>query len=176
LTSNPAINYAAYDAMKAVIPLGPGRKHHTAKETFLIGMLSKFMATLITYPLIRAKVMMMADTKRARHLQPHLRAAQQEKEAGAQESEAGLLKDTDVESPPPTPSLVLSPSLLMAQEKQGLLEILTGMVKEGGVRELYVGLDGQIINTALKNAVLLNTKERLSRLTSFLLRQLFQAK
>lgn len=186
LTSNPAINYAAYDAMKAVMPLGPGRKHHTAKETFLIGMLSKFMATLITYPLIRAKVMMMADTKRARHLQPHLRAAQQERGTEEQnlllnekkvvEGDAGLLKDTDAESQPPTPSLVLSPSLLMAQEKQGLLEILTELAKEGGFQELYVGLDGQIINTALKNAVLLNTKERLSRLTSFLLRQLFQAK
>ncbi len=165
LTSNPAINYAAYDAIKAAVPLPPGKRHHDAKQTFVIGMLSKLLATLLTYPLIRAKVMMMADTKRARHLQPHLAAAADAKD----DEEAG-----SAGSPPHTPATLvpLSPSVLLAlQEKQGLWAILAGMVHEGGVRELYVGLDGQFINTSLKNAVLLNTKDRISRVTSFLVRQ-----
>jgi hypothetical protein len=162
LTSNPAINYAAYDAMKALIPLPPHRKHHNVKETFLIGMLSKFLATILTYPLIRAKVMMMSDTKRARFLQPHL------KDKGAM-----MGREDDEEAD--VSLMTLSPSLMLAQERQGLGNILRQLVKEGGVRELYVGLDGQIINTALKNATLLNTKDRISRVTSYILRQFFSS-
>ena len=73
-----------------------------------------------------------------------------------------------------TTSSVLSPSLqLMVEERQGLLEVMRQLVREGGVRELYVGLDGQVSNTAHKNAVLMNTKDRISRVTAFLLRRLF---
>ncbi len=149
LTSNPAINYAAYDAMKALIPLSPQRKHHNVKETFLIGMLSKFLATILTYPLIRAKVMMMSEGKGDRK--------------GGNDEEPGVSLMT------------LSPSLMRAQERKGLGSILRQLVKEGGVRELYVGLDGQIINTALKNATLLNTKDRVSRITSYIMRHFFSS-
>jgi hypothetical protein len=155
LTSNPAINYAAYDAMKTLVPLPQGRRHHNVRETFLIGMLSKFLATLITYPLIRAKVIMMSDTKRAHYLETHFGVNDHSEE--------------DAESIP----LGLSPRLLLAQERQGLCSILKQLIREGGVRELYVGLDGQVLNTALKNATLLNTKDRISRVTSFLLRRFF---
>ncbi len=194
LTINPAINYATFDLLKAVVPLPPGKKRHGPREMFAIGMLSKFCATLVTYPLIRAKVMMMADTKR-------LRAAgkpgEQEAEAAAEaaEAEVGGFRDDEEEeegavgggggggrggltpsgpSFASTTSSVLSPSLqLMVEERQGLLEIMRQLVREGGIRELYVGLDGQVINTALKNAVLMNTKDRISRVTAFLLRRLF---
>lgn len=223
LTSNPAINYACYDALKALVPIPPGKKRHGPRETFLIGMLSKFVATVITYPLIRAKVMMMADTKRLRALAKQQQGAAADADAEAETEVGGLLDEeeggaaaaagggaataataaassssspsspaTASASPPsPTPSgpsvsspgsssagggSVLSPSLqLMAEERQGLLEIMRQLVREGGVRELYVGLDGQIINTALKNAVLMNTKDRISRVTAFLLRRLFGA-
>jgi hypothetical protein len=241
LTSNPAINYATFDALKALAPVAPGKKRHGPKEMFVIGMLSKFVATVITYPLIRTKVMMMSDTKRLRALvkpQEKQEAAAEAEAAATQaeaqaEAEVGGFRDgndeedeeegamgavaaaggagaassssssspaTSSASPPSslggggggsgggsgglTPSgpsfaststhSVLSPSLqLMAEERQGLLEIMRQLVREGGVRELYVGLDGQIINTALKNAVLMNTKDRISRVTAFLLRRLF---
>lgn len=207
LTSNPAINYAVYDSLKALVPLAPGKKHHGPRETFAVGMLSKFVATLITYPLIRAKVMMMADTKRLRapvgegggkqqqEQQQRLEEAHEAHESieeGGEGEEAGAGAPASSSLPPlpaalPTrtassssfvdsASVVLSPSLqLMAEEQQGLLEIMRQLVREGGVRELYVGLDGQVINTALKNAVLMNTKDRISRVTAFLLRRLFGA-
>lgn len=223
LTSNPAINYACYDALKAVVPIPPGKKRHGPREMFVIGMLSKFVATVITYPLIRAKVMMMADTKRLRappaNKQQHQQQDEEAADAAEAEAEVGGFQDeeeggataaagsamaaafsssasptTSSASPPsPTPSVgpafsspgsggagstpsALSPSLqLMAEERQGLLEIMRQLVREGGVSELYVGLDGQIINTALKNAVLMNTKDRISRVTAFLLRRLFGA-
>lgn len=144
LTSNPAINYAAYDAMKALIPLPSQRKYHNVKETFLIGILSKFLATILTYPLIRAKVMMMSEGK------------------------GGIKGGKDEE--PEVSLMTLSPSFMLAQERKGLGSILRQLVKQGGLRELYVGLDGQIINTALKNATLLNTKDRVSRITSYIMR------
>lgn len=218
LTSNPAINYACYDALKAVVPIPPGKKRHGLREMFVIGMLSKFVATVITYPLIRAKVMMMAGTKRLRAPAKQQQQQHEEDAVGAEaEAEVGELDDegggataaaggaiaatSSSSSPssspatssasPPTPSgspsfsspgsgagalSVLSPSLqLIAGERQGLLEIMRQLVQEGGVSELYVGLDGQVINTALKNAVLMNTKDRISRVTAFVLRRLFGA-
>jgi len=107
--------------------------------------------------------MMMSDTKRARFLQPHL------------EGNKGAITGREDDEEPEVSLMTLSPSLMLAQERQGLGSILRQLVKEGGVRELYVGLDGQIINTALKNATLLNTKDRISRVTSYILRQFFSS-
>ncbi|KAL7548678.1 hypothetical protein ACHAWF_011948 [Thalassiosira exigua] len=76
LCSNPAIQYTAYDALKGTALRrprrggggggdegggggGPKPRELSAGEAFLCGMASKFVATIVTYPLIRAKIMLM---------------------------------------------------------------------------------------------------------------------
>lgn len=54
LCVNPAITYGAYQRLKDVIY--PNKRNLAAHEAFLIGALSKAMATLATQPLIVAKV------------------------------------------------------------------------------------------------------------------------
>lgn len=58
LSSNPAIHYTVYDSVKSRL-----RRHTqrplSMREAFMVGMLAKLVATLATYPLIRAKVMLM---------------------------------------------------------------------------------------------------------------------
>ena len=54
LVTNPAITYACFDGMKAAVLRG--RTKLGFLESFLVGVASKATATIIIYPLIRAKV------------------------------------------------------------------------------------------------------------------------
>ncbi|OTA81743.1 hypothetical protein M434DRAFT_401265 [Hypoxylon sp. CO27-5] len=54
LVVNPAITYGAYERLKGVI--FPGKTRLTAGEAFLLGAMSKALATIATQPLIVAKV------------------------------------------------------------------------------------------------------------------------
>ena len=69
LCSNPSIHYTVYDTVKAYVlrlregttsggSTDKGAVRLTAAEAFAVGMLAKFAATIVTYPLIRAKVML----------------------------------------------------------------------------------------------------------------------
>lgn len=63
LTSNPAINFTVYDTLKdALLKYKAARNKHLSlnmPEAFLLGVLSKFAAIIVTYPLIRTKIIMM---------------------------------------------------------------------------------------------------------------------
>ena len=70
LCSNPSIHYTVFDMLKSKIltwkRLRKSRSNHkhlqlSVSEAFVLGLLSKFVATIVTYPLIRAKVMMMVQ-------------------------------------------------------------------------------------------------------------------
>ena len=63
LTSNPAINYTVFDTLKDML-----LRHKKAKnqhqslnmpEAFMLGVIAKFAAIIVTYPLIRTKIIMM---------------------------------------------------------------------------------------------------------------------
>jgi phosphatidylglycerophosphatase A len=64
LCSNPSINYTVYDIAKTHVL---ARRSTTANlsmgDAFLVGLFSKFVATIATYPLIRAKVMLMVTSE-----------------------------------------------------------------------------------------------------------------
>lgn len=55
LVVNPSITYGSFERLKS--GLFPGKKVLSPYENFLIGALSKIMATIVTQPLIVAKVM-----------------------------------------------------------------------------------------------------------------------
>jgi adenine nucleotide transporter 17 len=57
LTTNPAITYSVFDAIKATLMRSGTRAKLGFLESFLAGVLSKATATIIIYPLIRAKVL-----------------------------------------------------------------------------------------------------------------------
>ena len=72
LCSNPAINYTVYDVIKSRVLQLLQLHHHKQQNTedrirlsmiqsFRVGLVAKLIATIITYPLIRAKVMMMTS-------------------------------------------------------------------------------------------------------------------
>jgi Mitochondrial carrier protein len=63
LCTNPAIHYTVFDVLKA-------RQFHRTHQplsmlgAFLLGLIAKFTATISTYPLIRAKLMLMVTSSR----------------------------------------------------------------------------------------------------------------
>ena len=65
LCSNPAINYTVYDTIKSQYTLARATSSLSLGEAFLLGLFSKFVATIATYPLIRAKVMLMVTSQRS---------------------------------------------------------------------------------------------------------------
>ena len=66
LASNPAIHYTSFDFFKGLVVVGgggAGEEKLTMLQAFFIGLLAKSTATLLTYPLIRAKVLLISREK-----------------------------------------------------------------------------------------------------------------
>eukprot|EP00980_Cylindrotheca_fusiformis_P025310 scaffold13478_cov132-Cylindrotheca_fusiformis.AAC.3 len=65
LCSNPSIHYTAFDLAKTRILNRRERKELSMSEAFLVGLFAKFIATVATYPLIRAKVILMVTSEKS---------------------------------------------------------------------------------------------------------------
>ncbi|KAG7358358.1 mitochondrial carrier protein [Nitzschia inconspicua] len=72
LCSNPAIHYTVYDVLKnRMLSSHPPTTNHSTtdhrrlslSQAFLLGVVAKFVATVATYPLIRAKVLLMVTSE-----------------------------------------------------------------------------------------------------------------
>lgn len=166
LVINPAINFSAFDRLKllynkafkapkgggararltsveaAAMPLGP-------LEAFLLGAVSKAIATSITFPLIRAKVLMMqAGNKKSKKKTPD--GAGDDVESGG--SGGGR-----------------------RQQGMAFVEILREAIKAEGVGGLYKGLGVQLSRSAVAAAIMFMTREQLDALTAGTLRRLKNA-
>jgi hypothetical protein len=58
LCVNPAINYTVFEQLKKRLLASTGAKGLTTLQAFVLGAIGKIVATLCTYPWVRAKVMM----------------------------------------------------------------------------------------------------------------------
>ena len=66
LCLKPSIQYTVYERIKAMVIVGKvGAKELSAAEAFLIGMVARTIATVATFPYVRAKVMMQAGGETA---------------------------------------------------------------------------------------------------------------
>ncbi|KAG7290651.1 hypothetical protein NEMBOFW57_000654 [Staphylotrichum longicolle] len=68
LVVNPSITYGAYEKLKSV--LFPGKKNLSPWEAFALGAMSKALATIVTQPLIVAKVGLQSKPPPARQGKP----------------------------------------------------------------------------------------------------------
>ena len=110
LCSNPAINFTVFDSIKGSVlsrhRTTSSKKRLTLTESFLLGVLAKFVATMATYPLIRAKVLLMV-THRSSMLQTLL-------EEYNQQGISGLYKGCNLQL---LHTLLKSAFLMMARER-----------------------------------------------------------
>ncbi|KIM40541.1 hypothetical protein M413DRAFT_445983 [Hebeloma cylindrosporum] len=133
LTVNPAITYGAFERVKSLVLMAQGNM--TTKMSpwlsFIIGALSKTLATIVTYPYIMAKVRIQA------------RSADAEDAA-------------ELNEPAPAPH----ESHHKHGKHLGALEILARVWKREGFTGWYQGMQAQITKAVLSQALLFMSKEQ----------------
>jgi len=137
LSSNPAIQYTVYDECKSALLKFKRGSGLSMAESFLIGTIAKIAATLITYPLIRAKVLMMMKVSED---------SLEEGKPGARNNVAGG-----------------GGTSAACRSRLSTLAVLGGVYRNGGALGLYKGLSLQLLHTVLKSAFMMMMRERIGR-------------
>lgn len=142
LCSNPSIHYTVFDMLKTKVlawkrlrnQRGAQQRQLSVSEAFVLGLLSKFVATIVTYPLIRAKVLMMVGGP-AR--------------TDSTSEQSGDPSETTLKS-----SSACSPTLWSVLKES--------YFRDGGISGLYKGCDWQLIHTLLKSALMMAIREQIT--------------
>ncbi len=152
LCSNPAIQYTMFEKLKGALlqhrlsQQQPRSKQLTMGEAFVSGLISKFFATIITYPLIRAKVMMMV-------------------------SSPDVFEDDDCNEVRINGSTGMNGSIGNTNSKnetrskkypRSLPLLLISIFRSDGMRGLYRGCSVQLLHTIMKSALMLMIRERIT--------------
>ncbi|KAK1921721.1 putative adenine nucleotide transporter [Papiliotrema laurentii] len=154
LTVNPAITYGVFERMKSAALSGKREGDRLGvAESFWIGVSSKAIATIVTYPYIFAKVRLQART------QP--RAATTES-VGATYAEIAA-------EPPAADGAVPDSEKQTTQvprrttEEGGAIPLLRTVYKERGFGGWYQGLTAQILKAALCQGILFVSKDQFEK-------------
>ena len=192
LTLNPALTFAVFDALKAKVTKILKTERLSVLQAFVIGSLAKAIATILTYPLIRAKAVMQRGGSAAAAAQQQQPAQTKNEKAAAALSAEGhekLLADplglnngdngengtnghscngngsngtATTPNPPPPPAKALA-------VEPGMLQVLIDIVRNEGVEGLFRGCSAQIFTAVFKSGILLTTKEKIARFAMLLL-------
>ncbi|KZT67458.1 mitochondrial carrier [Daedalea quercina L-15889] len=140
LTVNPAITYGVYERVKGVLLLAQERAKGGPKlspwTSFLVGALSKTLATVVTYPYIMAKV--------------RIQARSADSEEAAEEHQ-------------PVPP---KHAYHHAHSKHvGALDILARVYRHQGLTGWYQGMSAQITKAVLSQALLFMSKDQFEHWT-----------
>ena len=159
LCTNPAIQYTMYDSLKSwflgqntqqqhavTITSSANNTQLSMSQSFLFGLLSKFVATVMTYPLIRAKVIMMVDTNSR-----NITAQQDDKHNAINKNNVAHNEGEKAPS-----------NLERSSTPNSLLSLLMYIYNKNGIGGLYQGLYLQLLHTALKSALLLMVREKIT--------------
>ncbi|KAI6868621.1 hypothetical protein KC334_g19331 [Hortaea werneckii] len=119
LVVNPAITYGAYQRLKDV--LYPNKVNLRPHEAFLLGALSKAMATIATQPLIVAKVGLQSRPPPARQGKPFRSFLEVMQYIIQKEGPLGLYKGV---APQILKGLLVQGILMMTKERMELLFVL----------------------------------------------------
>ena len=159
---NPAINFAILDALRPYIRkvYGLGAKQgFTLWQSFVMGVLAKAITTVITFPIIRTKVMLQAkggQTKggQAKGGQGTVgKAVVPEAESAG---EGGETKETAE-----TAEAAETAETAEAADEGGAMDLLRGVYEKDGFWGWYLGIEPQIINASLKSGLMIMSKDRI---------------
>ena len=193
LVVNPAINFAAFDRLKLLYNRGfkggKGRKltaNEAANmslgplEAFFIGAASKAIATSITFPLIRAKVLMMsADKENAKKGKKDNNKKDDGRKSPGRTDRRGRSPSPGKDLPSSKPDSELHRRMGALTEKVRarleFVEVLNDAIKAEGIGGLYKGLGVQLSRSAVAAAIMFMTREQLDALTAGTLRRIKQS-
>lgn len=132
LTVNPAITYGVFERGKAWLLARTGSTKLSVGQSFLLGMCSKTLATVVTFPYILAKVRLQAGPE-DHHCADHVEGS--ESYADAVKSGTGHRRPT------------------------GAIELLKQVYKEDGFAGWYQGMGAQITKAVLCQGILFVCKD-----------------
>lgn len=165
LCTNPAIQYTMFENLKGALlqhrmSQQQQQQHHqggkqqkglTMWQAFVFGLISKFFATIMTYPLIRAKVMLMVsspdvfdddddddDINGDSHHCSRVRTS------------SGHTKSNNEQSG-------------SKKHPRSLPLLLVSIFRNDGMRGLYRGCSVQLLHTIMKSALMLMIRERITQ-------------
>ena len=155
LCANPAIQYTAFDSFKSALlqrlaaDNGNQIEVLSMGQAFVVGLISKFFATIMTYPLIRCKVMLMVDTgmdtdesNEANHFRNGHNGNANSANGHSRHQSASETKN---EARP-----------------RSLMGLLLHIFCRDGIRGLYRGCSLQLLHTVLKSAMLMMVREKIT--------------
>ncbi|KAJ3966499.1 mitochondrial carrier domain-containing protein [Lentinula raphanica] len=135
LTVNPAITYGMYERVKSLLLLAKAKTGSSEKmsawQSFVVGSLSKTLATIVTYPYIMAKVRIQARS-------------------------ADVGDDPEHPGDAPPPHMYHHTK----SKHPGALDVLRKVLRREGVFGWYQGMQAQIIKAVLSQALLFMSKEQ----------------
>ena len=192
LVVNPAINFAAFDRLKLLYNRsfkgGKGRKltaNEAANmslgplEAFFIGAVSKAIATSITFPLIRAKVLMMSAEKNDKEIASKKGKKDDGRKSPGRTDRRGRSPSPGKDLPSSKPDSELHRRMGALTEKVRarleFVEVLNDAIKAEGIGGLYKGLGVQLSRSAVAAAIMFMTREQLDALTAGTLRRIKQS-
>lgn len=142
LTLNPALTFAVFDKLKARVLKVLGSTKLSAAQAFVLGSVSKVFATLICYPLMRAKSIQQVEGKRIQQA-----AAQNGQPKGSCTNGTATAHNGAAAAP---------------TEPRGFVQVLHDIFAQEGVAGLYRGVSAQIFSAVTKSGILLTSKEQLA--------------
>ena len=191
LCANPSIHYTIFDVLKEKLILRKQkrgkqnfRKQQQAQEglnmweAFFIGLIAKFVATIVTYPLIRAKVMLMVSSSSSSS------SAKSSLTSNNNNNDNDTFTTINNSNNPPNfnPNTntnsntnsntntnfntnTNSNSNTNTNHDPTMKSVLQKMYHNGGISELYKGCGLQILLTVLKSALMMSMRERIGDVT-----------
>ncbi|KAG8736590.1 ADP/ATP carrier protein [Ceratobasidium sp. 428] len=166
LTVNPAITYGAFERIKSLILTDATSSKLTPGKAFLVGALSKTLATVVTYPYIMAKVRLQARSPLTSEEPDSEPDSDTELVNMQQSAEEGSLKPSYAEvtrdgenatHPAPRASTPRSKS------QGSAVALLARVLREDGFVGWYQGMGAQITKAVLSQALLFMLKDQFER-------------
>ena len=203
LCTNPAIQYTMFDTLKNALlqhklcrdtaarssnqSSPTSNKSNTNKlsmwEAFVFGLSSKFVATIITYPLIRCKVMLMVSSPDAFEVEDdddakYTTATSLEEESRQHRCNDGqngqdhhkIEQQEQQKQQKQTNRTSSTASITRADGRstkypKSLPLLLIHIFRRNGVRGIYKGCSLQLLHTVLKSALLLMVREKITSIS-----------
>jgi len=167
LSSNPAIQYTAYDALKSTLLRRLKHGKLSMWESFACGIVAKFCATIVTYPLIRCKVLLMVAPPAPRAGEDDGTETPQKgsSEAGLRGAVNGRLRTSGRPRSPVRQRRPPSSRDTKTRHPRSLPPLLVHIFCSEGLRGLYRGCSMQLLHTLMKSALMMMVRERITSAT-----------
>jgi solute carrier family 25 (peroxisomal adenine nucleotide transporter), member 17 len=147
LCANPALHFFVYEQVRQTM-LGGSKRSLTALEGFSAGVVSKAIATVLTFPLQVVQTRLMAGVERSRG-------------DDCEESAPASERHTERFGRPLGDPARVAMYAHRRPLDRTLIDALAGLLREGGVPALFKGMGPKLLQTVLNSGILFAVYERL---------------